>query len=74
MWFGIHGMYKLHVCVDVMILQFGIVMLIGLSATCKFLTGAPSTRKWPVALESEMAYLVAILSLSVLGVFVPCCK
>ena len=38
------------------ILKFGIVMLIGLSSTCKFVTGAPSTRKWPVAPESEMAY------------------
>ena len=44
MWFGSHGMSKLHVCVDVMLLPFGIVMLIGLSATCKFVTGAPSTR------------------------------
>ena len=56
-------------CVDVMFLPFGMVMLIGLSATCKFVTGAPSTRKWPVAPESEIAYSVVILSLSVLGFF-----
>ena len=62
-------MSRLHVCVDVMFLPFGIVMLIGLSATCKFVTGAPSTRKYPVAPESEIAYSVAILSLSVFGVF-----
>ena len=56
-------------CVDVMFLTFGIVMLIGLSANCKFLNGATSTRKWPVAPESGIAYSVAILALSVLGVF-----
>ena len=68
-WFGSHGMSRLHVCLDVMFLPFGIVMMIGLSATCKFVTGAPSTRKWPMAPESEIAYLVVILSLSVLGLF-----
>ena len=68
-WFGSHGISRLHVCVDVMFLTFVIVMMIGLSATCKFLTGAPSTRKWHVAPESEIAYLVVILSLSVLGFF-----
>ena len=73
-WFVIHGMSKLHVCVDVMLLPFGMVTPIGLSATCKFVTGAPSTRKLPVAPESEMAYSIAILSLSVLGFFVPCWK
>ena len=68
-WFGIHGVSKLHVCADVMLLPFGMVMIIGLSTTCKFVTGAPPTRKWPVAPDSEMAYSIAILSLSVLGVF-----
>ena len=56
-------------CFDVMILPFGIVMLIGLPATCKFVTGAPSTRKWPVVPESEIVYSVVILSLSVFGFF-----
>ena len=74
MWFVSQGISKLHVCVDVMIFPFGIVMLIGLSATCKFVTGAPSTRKWPVAPESDMAYSIAILSLSVLSIFLPCWK
>ena len=32
-------------------------------------TGAPSTRKWPMAPESEIAYSVAIISLFVLYVF-----
>ena len=59
----------LHVCVDVMFLPFGIVMLIGLSYICKFVTGSPSTRKLPVAPESEIAYSVVILALSVLGFF-----
>ena len=62
-------MSRFHLCVDVMLFPFGIVMLIGLSATCKFVTGAPSTRKWPVAPESEITYSIAILSLSVFGVF-----
>ena len=68
-WFGSHGVSRLQVCVDVMFLPFGIVMLIGLSVTCKFVTGAPSTRKRPVVPESEISYSVAILSLSALGVF-----
>ena len=68
-WFGSYGMSKSYVCVDVILLSFGIVTLIGLSSTCKFVTGAPSTRKWPVAPESEMAYSIAILSLSALYVF-----
>ena len=68
-WFGSHGISRLHVCVDVMFLPFGIVMLIGLLDTCKFVTGAPSTRKWPVAPESEISYSVVILLLSVLGFF-----
>ena len=68
-WFGSHGMSRLHVCVGVMFLPFGMVMLIGLSVTCKFVTGAPSTRKWPVVPASDIAYSVAILSLSVLCVF-----
>ena len=63
-WFGSHGVY-------VMLLPFEIVMLIGLSVTCKFVTGAPSTRKWPVAPDTEMAYSTARLSLSTLAVFVP---
>ena len=62
-------MSKFHVCVNAMILPFVMVMLIGLSDTCKFVTGAPSTRKWLVAPESEIAYSIAILSLSVFGVF-----
>ena len=52
-----------------MLLPFGIVTLNGLSATCKFVTGAPSTRKWPVAPESEMEYSTARLSFSTLAVF-----
>ena len=54
-----------------MLLPFGILMLIGLSATYKFLTGAPSTRKWPVAPESEMAYSTADVYLYSLR---PSCK
>ena len=52
-------MSKLHVCIDIVLMPFGIVMLTGLSVTCKIVTGAPSTRKWPVAPESEMVYSIA---------------
>ena len=68
-WFGSNGMYRLHVCVDVIILPFGNLILIGLSATCKFVTGTHSIRQWPVAPESDIAYSVAILPLYVFGVF-----
>jgi hypothetical protein len=52
---GNHGMLRLHVCVDVITLPFGILMLIGLVARRLLVTGAFSTRKWPVAPESDMA-------------------
>ena len=54
---GSHGMSRLHVWVDWITLPFGNVIVIGWSAILLFMTGAPSTRKWPVAPESEMACL-----------------
>ena len=56
---GSHGMSRLHVWVDWITLPFGNVIVIGWSAILLFMTGAPSTRKWPVAPESEMACLTA---------------
>ena len=52
---GIHGMSKLHVWVDLMVLPLGRVMVIGLLAGRMLVAGAFSTKKWPVAPESEMA-------------------
>ena len=48
-------MFKLHVWVDLMVLLLGKVMVIGLIAGRMFVAGALSTKKWPVAPESEMA-------------------
>ena len=52
---GNHGMLRLHVWVDLIDFPLGKVMVIGLVAHCLLVTGAFSTRKWPVAPESDMA-------------------
>ena len=54
--FGIHGMSKLHVCVDCIIFPLGSVIFNGDDVIFLLTTGAPCTRKCPVAPESEMAY------------------
>ena len=56
---GNQGMSRLHVWVDLMVLPLGSVMVIGFVAIALLVTGAFSTRKWPVAPESEMACLTA---------------
>ena len=66
-WSGSHGMFKLHVCVDMIFLPFGNRIWIGLVAFLLLTTGAPSTRKWPVAPESETAYWMACTTLLVLN-------
>ena len=48
---GSHGISRLHVWVDLMILPLGSVMAIGLVAGLMFTDGAPAIRKWPVAPE-----------------------
>ena len=53
---GSHGISKLHVCVDWMILPLGSVIFSGDAVGLLLTTGAPCTRKCPVAPESEMAY------------------
>ena len=55
---GNHGMSRLHVWVDQMVLPLGRVMVIGLIAGCLLMTGAPLTTKWPVAPESEIAHSI----------------
>ena len=52
---GSHGMSRLHVCVDFIVLPFGSVMVIGLVAFCILVAGAPSIRKCAVAPESDRA-------------------
>ena len=39
-----------------MVLSLGRAMVIGLITGCLLITGAPSTTKWPVAPESEIAH------------------
>ena len=53
---GSHGMSKLHVCVDCIIFPLGSVIFNGDDVNFLLTTGAPCTRKCPVAPESEMAY------------------
>ena len=65
-WSGSHGMFKLHVWVDVIFLPFGNRICIGLVALFLLTTGAPSTRKCPVAPESDTAYCMACTILLVL--------
>ena len=48
-----------------MVLPLGSVMVIGLMAGCLFITGAPSTMKWPVAPESEIAHATLATNLLV---------
>ena len=54
--FGSHGMSKLHVCVDCIIFTLGSVIFNGDGINFLLNTGAPCTRKCPVAPESEMEY------------------
>ena len=56
-------MSRLHVCVDCMIFPLGSVILIGFVVIFLFTTGAPATRKCPVAPESEMACWTALVVL-----------
>ena len=62
-----HGMSRLHVCIDMIIFPFGSTMiLIGCVAGRMFTATDPSTRKCPVAPESEQAQLTAFFKLIVL--------
>ena len=59
--FGNHGMSRLHVCVDRTLSPFGSNIWMGVVANFLFTIGAPSTMKWPVAPESDMAYSTALV-------------
>ena len=54
-WYGSHVMSRLHVCVDVVVLPLSNVMVIAFVAFFLLTTGVPSTKKRPVAPESDMA-------------------
>ena len=53
---GSHDISRLHVWVDWMVLPFSNVMVIGLCVVRLLVAGAFSTKKWPVAPESEIAW------------------
>ena len=57
---GSHGMFKLHVCEDCMVLPSGNVMTMGLRAIRLLVTGALACRKCPVAPESEISMVAFV--------------
>ena len=71
---GSHGMSRLHVWVDWITLPFGNVIVIGCAEICLFITGAPLTKKWPVAPEYEMACLTARTRRCELKMVADCCS
>ena len=72
---GNHGISRLHVCVDWMLLPLGSVILSGDSVGLLLNTRAPCNRKCPVAPESDMAYCTAPCTLvgCKLGALFGCC-
>ena len=63
--------------VDWMVLPFGNVMVIGLRAGRLLVAGAFSTKKWPVAPESEIACLMDLVIrclLKIVAAFGKWCK
>ena len=58
-WSGSHGISKLQVCVDLMYSPSGSLMVVVLVITHLLVTGAPLTRNWLVAPESEIVHLAA---------------
>ena len=65
-------MSRLHVCVDLMLLPFGSVMVIGLVAGLMFTADEPLIKKWPVAPESDSAHFTALVSRSWLNIVFAC--
>ena len=59
---GSQGMSKLQVWVELIVLPLGSLILIGFVAILLFTTCAPSTRKWPVAPESENAHSMLLVT------------
>jgi hypothetical protein len=60
---GSHGMSRLQVCNDCILLLSGKVILMECMATCLFVTGASSCRKWPVEPESEMPIVIVLVGI-----------
>ena len=52
-------MSRLHVCVDLVLLPFGSVMVIGFVVGLMFNAGEPLIKKWPFAPESESPHFTA---------------
>ena len=65
-------MSRLHVWVDLIDFPLGKVMVIGLVARCLLVTGAFSTRKWPVAPESDMTCFTDLVTLAVSKIAAAC--
>ena len=65
-------MSRLHVWVDLIDFPLGKVMVIGLVARRLLVTGAFSTRKWPVAPESDMACFTDLVTLAVSKIAAAC--
>ncbi len=57
---GSHGMLRLQVCDDCILLPSGNVILMGWMAMRLFVTGASAWRKWPVAPESEIPIVAVV--------------
>ena len=70
--FGNHGMSRLPVCVERIFSLLGSRIWMGFVAIFLLTMGAPSIRKWPVAPESEMAYLIALVSRRVSNIMSDC--
>ena len=58
---GSHGISRLHVCVELIILPFGSVICSGYLAFFMFTAGDPSTRKCAVAPESDIACTMLLI-------------
>ena len=59
--YGMPSMSRSHLCVDLSLDPSGRLIEIGLSAGCKFFTGVPGRKTFPVAPTSSIASLCVIL-------------
>ena len=74
---GSHGISRLHVCVDWILLPLGSLILSGDSVGLLLTNGAPCNRKFPVAPEYDMAYCTApctLVGCKLGAVFGRCCR
>ena len=63
---GSHGMFILHVCVDIITLPSGRLIEIGLDVGSASITEVPGNKKYPMAPASDTAISIAIFILPVL--------